>query len=251
MMISTPNMKVDAAISKFKTLDRWTALFAGESGDADLVMEQLGVSLLTVSSRQHINEAMTGAYNKRFGEFSAGRWLACFGMDMNAFRKEGVKTFSPSTYDTLCRQIAEDSANFTLQLMLCGWLPGEFNAQVFSMNRDGFHSHSIDGFAAIGSGAEAATTSLMFQGYASPLKVRRVIGQVCMAKFMAEYCEGVGPITLVSVLSPNIGNSIYLQPYEVEKIREFWIELGMPREPKGMDDLIHEMIKDKFPKATR
>src|SRR5437899_4064581 len=82
MMLSTPTMKVEGAIAKIKKLGRWTALFAGESGDADLVMEDLETDLLGVTTKNQVRDATRTAFNKRYGEFSAGRWLACYGLDM-------------------------------------------------------------------------------------------------------------------------------------------------------------------------
>src|SRR5437899_3083014 len=124
---------------------------------------------------------------------------------------------------------------------------GRWTAQIFSIHEERFHEHSIDGFAAIGSGSEPASTSLMFQGYGSHLRLARVIGQVCIAKFMAEYSDGVGKVTLIAVLGVDLDNHFLMQPYEVERIRDFWTAAGQPRYPEGMDDIVWEMIKEKMP----
>ena len=247
MMLSTPTMKVDAAIIKIKKLGRWTALFAGQSGDADLVMDDLQAELLGIGVKSQLRDVAIKAYNRRFGEFSAGRWLAPYGIDMPTFLRDGKKLLTVATFNGLCRQIADDASNFNLEMLLCGWLPGEFTAQIVSMNHDGIYSHTLDGFAAIGSGAEAAKTSLMFQGYAIDLRLARVIGQVCIAKFMAEYSDGVGKITLLSVVSNQEEHHFTLQPYEIERLRDFWKAAGQPRYPDGLDELIWEMIEEKVP----
>lgn len=251
MMLSMPTMKAESGTMKFRKIGQWVVMFAGETGDADLVMDELTGGLLAITSVDQLKEAVIGAYNKRFGEFSAGRWLAPFGLDMPTFLRDGSKSFSQPTFNNLCQQIAEDANNFTLQILLCGWIPGDFGARIYTMDRDGFHSHGIQGFAAIGSGQEAAITSLMFQSYTQHSTHPRVIAQVCIAKFMAEYTDGVGRTTIVWVISHDDKYQFFVQPYEVERIRDFWTKAGMPRYAEGITEFIGEMIKDRWEYATQ
>jgi 20S proteasome alpha/beta subunit len=143
-------------------------------------------------------------------------------------------------------EIAEDGSNFSLQLLLCGWLPGDSQPRIYTMDRDGFHSQGIDGFAAIGSGQEAAVTSLMFQGYSQHSVYTKVVAQVCIAKFMAEYSDGVGKTTISWVVDSDEKYSFFIQPYEIERIRKFWMDAGMPRYPEGVEDFIGDMTKERL-----
>jgi hypothetical protein len=250
MMLSTPTMKAEAATMKFKVIGKWVAMFAGETGDADLVLDELAGTLLAVSSVEEVKAASVAAYNKRLGEFSASRWLAPYGMDMPTFLRDGAKSFTDTTFNSLCQNIAADSSNFRLQLLLCGWLPGDAGPKIYTMDSDGFRSHGSDGFAAIGGGQEVAITSLMFQEYSSHLTYAKVSAQVCIAKFMAEYSDGVGRTTIMWIVDSNDKYSFFIQPFEVERIRRFWIDAGMPRYPEGIEDFIGEMTKDRFERKS-
>jgi hypothetical protein len=104
MMLSTPTMKAEAGTMKFRVIGRWVAMFAGTTSDADLVLEELAGELLAVTSAEQVKSATIAAYNKRFGEFSAGRWLAPYGLDMPTFLRDGAKSFSQTTFTGLCQQ---------------------------------------------------------------------------------------------------------------------------------------------------
>lgn len=77
-------------------------------------------------------------------------------------------------------------------------------AHVWSVYNEIPYCHDVEGFAAVGSGADHADSQLRFAGYTRKAIPAEALIMAFLAKRRAEIAPGVGRITDMSILAPNL-----------------------------------------------
>ncbi len=235
---------ISADLSAFKVqfYGDWLFAFAGSLSNADLIMEEIRQEVVkdaSVLSRGKIQSTLRRAYKKRQSAWVTDRNLAPYDMDMGEFKKEGQNIFGEKLFGELDHVMRSDLVNFNEYVIVTGWGKAELSAMIYKMTPDGAVSASLDGFTAIGSGANVATNVLMSLGCTRDAPVEFALYAVAAAKFSAESCDGVGESTVLLVTHKRrpddaLGTSPVqiVQPNEVNELRKLWETYSKPRFPE-------------------
>ncbi len=237
----TAEVSADLATYKMQFLNDWLFVFAGTLGNADLIMEEIRHEAATTSdklSREKIQSTLRRAYKGRQSQWAADRNLAPYDIEMEEFKKNGLKIFGDKIFADLDYSIRQDVPNFNEQVIVTGWGKSDMAAMIYICNAEGGQSRSLDGFAAIGSGTNVATTTLMLLGCARHLPFEYALYAVAAAKFSAESCEGVGKTTAMVVThkrksgdDPKRAAFHIIQPSKIEELRTLWETYSKPKIP--------------------
>ena len=214
----------------------WQFLFAGETGEADLILEEFRFVLAddpSRFSRENIQGALRTAYKKRIAKWSADRFLTPLNMEMDEFKERGLAMFG-SHHADLARGMEQDVSNYQNYILLIGWGKSEASAMIYQVGPGGATSHTSAGFAAIGSGATIAIHELAALRQGRHWSLERTLYAVASAKFSSERCAGVGKETMISISHKRTAQdekskppTNLLQLNEVELLRSAWKEFGI------------------------
>jgi hypothetical protein len=240
-MLSYGELAADVTVNKMMWFGPWHFLFAGELGEADLVMEEIRHLIAkdeSSFSREKIQSTVKIAYQKRHAQWSSDKVLAPYGIDLEEFKKKGKRIFSERVHEDLSNKIANEAAYYSTEILVVGWGKSDKALMLYSINRDGAHSHSFEGSVAIGSGASVALSTLLLLGQNRNSSFQDTLYGVAAAKFSAERCHGVGESTTMFVgkkPGPEKDSKQFagylLQPTEIELLRDFWNQHGKPKIP--------------------
>ena len=186
-------------------------------------------------------------------KFNAAKYLAPYGLEMAEFLSTR-ENFTDERWNELSRAILDHSDKYDVELIVAGW--GETQEQfagreqqagacIFSVDKEGVTPHSDDGFYACGSGKYVAHAILSFFNCEPHMTLAEAVYYVAAAKFMSERTEGVGPNTVLRVakrLGEGEWRGYFIQPDEIEKIREIWKSGGAPRMPRDAEDALVSII---------
>jgi hypothetical protein len=200
----------------------------GDSSDADEIANYLHEAL--VETRKQKIEA---------------KILSKLGFTADTFRTEGKNSLTESTYYDVVSEMRR--LELSLTLLLCGFDElGDGHLRVVSCD-DSPQDFDMLGFAAIGSGASAALSSLSFakdhSNFFRSDSSAKVFYHVLAAKFMAESATDVGKDTFdvcivcdshCEFLSPMAGGA--------ETVRRLWLEDGAPRRSEKSIKAISAML---------
>jgi hypothetical protein len=99
-------------------------------------------------------------------------------------------------------------------------------------------SHSLLGYAAIGSGGSTAASQLLMLKHARHSSLTETLYSVAAAKFSAEAADGVGQNTVIRVAwkrkdsdSRDQPPGRFIQLQEIDVLRAMWLESGKPKVP--------------------
>jgi ATP-dependent protease HslVU (ClpYQ) peptidase subunit len=171
--------------------------------------------------------------------------LSKLGFTVETFRTEGKDSLTESAYYDVVSEIRR--MELSLTFLLCGFDElGEGHLRVVASD-DSPQDCDMLGFAAIGSGASAALSSLSFTkdhcNFYPSATSAEVFYYVLAAKFMAESATDVGKDTFDVCLVHGAGCE-FLSPYAggSETVRDAWLEKGAPRKSAEAIEAISSMI---------
>ena len=241
-MLTDPSsgLSGDVGAVKMMVYGDWLFMFAGTLSNADLIMEELRLEAFTrtdLLDREKIQSSVRQAYKKRFAKWSADRLLSPYDMEMGEFKSEGLSIFGDERFGELSRAIEQDAALFNEQMLVVGFGKSELAAMIYEVCRDGVASHSLEGNTCIGSGSQAASSTLYSLKCGRRSSLGDALYATLAAKFSAESSPGVGTDTVAVVMkkplnSQDRGAFKIIQSEEIEGMRLLWRRHGKPKVPK-------------------
>jgi ATP-dependent protease HslVU (ClpYQ) peptidase subunit len=249
--LSYGNQVADVGAVKMMWFGDWCFLFAGQLSSTEMTMESVrhaDTKSDSALTRENICETVREAYRKHSEQWSAIRHLAPFGLNMSDFLQKGRKFLGSKVAESLSSAIREDYLqNFHDEILVVGWGFSPRAATIYSISPSGDQLHGKDGLAAIGSGAEAALSTLMLLGHDASSSLEHAVYAVAAAKFSSEG-HGIGRDTRMwigrkrlSTDSASDTPGTMLNPDEIESLRGIWEKYGKPRIPSEADDVIQKM----------
>ncbi len=230
-MLSNEAESGDQVAYKMRPLSgifQWWAMFAGDISQVPSLLDSVTRSLFRVADATNeagiIERCVLEAYHGVRMRYATDLVLSPIGFTLARFLDESDK------HPDLKEKLA--AVDLGCELMVAG----------FDFAGDGFiitvqHpgkaiNHEVTGWAAIGSGAYGATSTLMFHSVNQDMRLAQVLYHACEAKFMAESADGVGKHTRVKVAM----GGRKMDPYELDhdginQIRMVWERDGRPRLP--------------------
>ncbi len=193
-----------------------------------------------------VSAAFVSVYQAERARLAEQAVLSPFGLDMRMFVGHLTTGQSASLAD-MQRRIQD--FDFDCEFLVGGFDP-DGKPHIFTVTPPGVENHydSI-GFWCIGSGAEAALSSLLFRRIHSVMPFKQILYHVAEAKFMSECSLGVGKGTLfMSVTSDGKGGMLELE--EVPKLRQLWETEGQPPIPPNLDMRVPDFWNPKDSKQS-
>ena len=190
---------------------------------------------------EEMTGAFRGAFQEQLQQEVEDRFLRVYGMNLSAFKQEGLQTFGVQEFGRLNNAIA--SFNLPIQFLVFGMEAGRFG-HIFEVNGSTgalIAEQDVKGYAAIGSGQYMAMGSLVARPLAQ-LPVDHLIYRLCEAKFAAETAHGVGKETALMVLYRNGGVST-VPPSLIDTLRGFWEDERKADVPHYAADMIKKAIQ--------
>jgi 20S proteasome alpha/beta subunit len=172
MMVSTGDFSADNMALKFRDLHpRWNAFFAGNDITAIIPVIKRAEAIVTgggSNTLSAITSAMRTAFQEQLIEKQTDTVLARYGLSMPEFLRSGLSYFGEQVFASIKYQI--DAINLDCVFLVLGF-DDDNNAHIFTVEDPGIISnHDLQGFWAIGSGANRALSSLFFQSYRTSLR---------------------------------------------------------------------------------
>jgi ATP-dependent protease HslVU (ClpYQ) peptidase subunit len=242
--LSFGQQAADVEAPKMRFYAGWTFIFAGNLGSTEQIFEEIRQTVnkaesIEPMSRERIQDTAREAYFQRVDKWNAVRHLAAFNLTMSQFRQSGQKEFGKGLKQDLARTMYEDYINnFSDEMMVVGWGKVPLSLMIYSIGSDGDANHVDDGMFAIGSGRDAAVSTLLLLRHKISATLRSTIYAVAAAKFSSE-SHGIGEhTTLCVVRKRETGEDddrkaiIAIEPEEIKSLRAIWEENGRPKTPK-------------------
>jgi hypothetical protein len=235
----------------------WLFLWAGEPGNIDLVLEnmrQIARNKKEAVSRADIQPIVKKAFKQFVADWTADYVLSAYDMSMSEFKKEGRNIFGDKVVKELTRRMDEGVTNFlTDELLVLGWGKTPISAMLYQRSASLSGSHALTGNAAIGSGYQAALSTLILLGQSRYSCLEETVYNVAAAKFMAEKSErdGVGKTTGMFIThkrtsddDPDRPPGNRIQASDVKTLRALWDEHGRPKTPMEAMFPIEEILNN-------
>jgi len=226
----------------------WAIMYAGDDVESVPFIIDYAKNLLMASktppSPHGIARAIDKAYSHRVQEVVEAKVLRRFGYTAESFRKLGKRQMTSSVYNTLCSRIAE--VKLKIKFLITGFDERKRGHILVAGNDEPPTEYTSLGFFAIGNGAPAALSSLLFHK-----SRRRIAPQIpdalalyflCEAKFMAESGD-VGQATFITILDSKNPSEPKMVT-DAEAIRKIWEEEGAPRVPHGTALRLRRFIRE-------
>ena len=222
-------------------------MYAGTVSEIELIMEELYPLIGDEGlSREKIQSTIRVAYRKRLSKWSADRLLAPFDMEMEDFKTSGRAIFGEERQAELSRQIQDLARYFDPHILVIGWGKSEHAAMIYGIGPDGASSNAKSGFAAIGTGANVASSVMAMLGHSYSSSIDDTLYSVAAAKFSSEQCPGVGRETAFYVARKIDGRAKmenFLIEAEVQLLRETWEEYGKPQIYADVGPKLQALVK--------
>ena len=251
----------DAVVKNIPFSWPWILLFAGNDiSHAKAVMDRANAKAdASIENGERLSGAELAELLQEEMEIERARIieasiLSRYGFTAESFRNNGKALCSESQYNDLIYRISQ--VELSLCFLLCG-IPRDAadkkniqDAEIWMVSPDS-PPQNFDrlGFWAIGSGANAAVSSLAHDIHYHQVgrysDSSSVLYHVLAAKFMSESAKDVGKGTFV-VLVDTENKMQFLPTKTIERVRKLWEKQGAPRVPKGVVELISKnwMILD-------
>jgi hypothetical protein len=235
----------DFVAPKSVLLGRWVVMYAGEDIESvPFIISEARSSLARLKGNvepQDIASAVDHAYAQRLNSIIETKVLRRYGYTSETFRKQGKKQLTASVCSSLCVGIA--NVKLSLRFLITGFdRHGQGHILVAGGDEPPFDYTAL-GFFAIGSGANAALSSLLF--HKSKLRMTGQMSEgvcvylLCEAKFMAEPGD-VGRATFITLHSSKDKPRFVTN---VDAIREIWEAEGAPCLPKFTAVRVEKLIR--------
>jgi ATP-dependent protease HslVU (ClpYQ) peptidase subunit len=247
--VSFGDFSADMAVHKMETIfNRWMTLFAGEDTEhIPFILERTRDILSSVRRRRkslptpaQVANALQRSYEERLEAQIEAKVLRRYGYTVKSFRDEGKKKCTASVYNGLCSKIA--GVKLSLKFLLAGFDAKNKGHIIVGGGEQAPTDYTNLGFWAIGTGADAALSSLVYhrerQHISSASPMEQCLYIVCASKFMAESARDVGKYTAGCIISvTDLDMLVSAHP-----IRRIWEEEGAPQLPKNIESRIKPLI---------
>ena len=243
-MISVGEVSADTITEKMFWLGDWQFLYAGTPANISLISENIDEAGMSDPNlrltRRNIQSVVSKAYKKFVGELSSFDVLNAFGMTLEEFKANGPAFFGKEFHGQLVRQIKYNAERLQDQLLVLGWGLSPISVMLYELSPGGPALHSVACFAAIGSGAHLAQTTMMLLGQRRECTLAETIFNVAAAKFSSEKSAGldVGYSTTIYVSHKRTERDAtgkpcgsFLTTEDIGTLRELWTEYLKPRIP--------------------
>jgi hypothetical protein len=223
-------------------------MFAGEDvehipfilGRAHDLLSALHKKKGAIPTPQQVAGALQRSYEERLEEQIDAKVLRRYGYTVKSFRDEGKKKCTASVYNGLCSKIA--NVKISLRFLLAGFDAKNKGHIIVGGGEEAPKDYTMLGFWAIGTGSDAALSSLIYhrerQHISSSAPVEQCLYVALAAKFMSESARDVGEFTTASTVS--IADGFHLP--HVNPIKAIWESEGAPSLPKDIETRIRSFI---------
>jgi hypothetical protein len=244
-MLSTGEFSGDKiALKLYPLTDRfqwWAMISADDIGHIVSVIDAATLKLLDLSDSNntvtHVERAVVAAYQGVRAQYAEDLVLVPIGLTTQDLKQQ--KQPDSALMDELRR------VDLGCQFLVAGF-DWAGDGHIFTIEHPGIaRNYDPVGCAAIGSGANAAISTLFHHSVNHEMDRARVLYHVCEAKFMAESAVGVGKHTVVKVVGGQFGAS---DPYQLSEefisgIRTSWEQEGKPRIPSKLTGEIESLLR--------
>lgn len=222
--------------------EKWIALYSGNDiARVPPIIRKVGDTLESevAPTVEEVTQAFLRAYQEERERVAIQTILSPFGLNMREFMSLWATSQNPELTD-MKRKIQD--LYFDCTFLIGGFGPEE-RPHIFTVNPPAIEDHYDPvGFWSIGSGADAALSSLMFRRVNKLMTLPQVVYHVAEAKFMAESCMGVGKDTLLLVLKRE-GTWGFIMGNELRQLRQIWEAEGRAPVPPNLDGRISSLIE--------
>jgi len=227
---------------------RWLSLFAGEDTEhIPFILERAHELLFAIRRRKRavptpsqVARVIQQAYQERLDTQVEAQVLRRYNFTAKSFQAEGKKRCTASVYNNLCAEIA--NVKLSLRFLLAGFDDKNKGHIIVGGGEDAPTDYTPLGFMAIGTGAHAALSSLMYhrerQHISASVSESQCLYVTAAAKFMAESARDVGKHTNIAVISTEQVRVVTGE----RKIRKVWEGEGAPRLPVDLESRLGPLI---------
>lgn len=214
----------------------WFALYAGTVTLVPPILNKVKAALSanTDADVSEVSATFVRVYQAERQRLAEQSVLSPFGIDIQTLVNHLTNNQSAGLAD-MKRRIQD--FDFDCEFLVGGFDP-DGSAHIFTVTPPGVENHydSI-GFWSIGSGAEAALSSLLFRRLHVVMPLKQTIYHVAEAKFMSECAMGVGRSSLFFILESD-GKCKMLPIADVPKLRQMWEAEGQPPIPANLAERV-------------
>jgi len=237
----------DAVVKNIPFVYPWIVLISGDDiSYATPIIERASRRCLSVPQDQEgweIAEILHEEIVLERQKLIEAAVLKKYGFSADSFLKKGKRLCSEALYSDLIIKVSQ--IEISLAFLLCGFSPNGF-AQIWCIYANSSpQNYDIPGFWAIGSGANAALSSLSFSvehhHYGRHSELENSIYHLLAAKFMSESARDVGKGTFTVILQAN-GDMHHLYNKHVKAMRDVWLKEGAPQVSHGAIKFIGEKL---------
>lgn len=211
---------------------RWVASFAGDDiGHVRALLEhvQNGVGDNIDPTRQQVAAWFRSAFAIHRRTLIQEQVLASLGIDVKEFWDNGLKKLGRVAFEELRYRASEVRIGVTF---LVAGFNDDDQPHIFIISDEGLSYRTEVGYWAIGSGSNAALSSLAYRRMNPTLKSHEALYVVLESKFMAEG-PYVGPETVTLVQGVD-GSLRVLDDNDLATIRTIWEKEGRAPMPKNL-----------------
>ena len=249
--VSFGDFSGDRAVFKMEVFfAHWITLFAGDDIEQiPFIIERAHEVLSTARRRKasapgpaQVASAIQRAYDERLNAQIEAKVLRRFGYSAKSFQQDGKRRCTATVYNGLCSKIS--NVNLSLRFLIAGFDEKRKGHILVAGGEEAPRDYTPLGFMAIGSGANAALSSMIYhrekQHLSPSISQSQCVYIAAAAKFMAESASNVGDkSTTIAV----IGSDDSIKPVmDWEPIKQIWKREGAPRLPENLDSRISPLI---------
>jgi hypothetical protein len=228
---------------------KWTALLAGKISRHWKVTGEVYSKLDPKKDyrAEQVADVCTQAYITYQKQLAYEKVLSPFGLSFESFLTKRTE-LGDTIFERLWLEISRIQAGF--DMLVAGFMgdsPRIFIVSNPSEDNPSFVTNCDEHFAAIGTGAYAAESTLFGLWEKFDLGLESKLYQVLAAKFVSETASDVGKATYVRILRPDGSTSQIDADFIERKLRPEWENFGKPRMRKKGLSLMKEAL-EKFTK---
>lgn len=193
-----------------------------------------------------VSRAVCGVFQEQRRKEAADQYLSHLNLSVKEFNQNKTN-LPPMEWSDLNAKIS--SFQLGCQLLVYGF-DDQNDAHIFCVEDPGvLHYEDAAGFAAIGSGAYRALSSLFWFPMVKEMMIFEALYQVCAAKFSAESARGVGDeSTFAFVFNPprtsKVGGYTPITHPMMIRIRKLWEKYGRPRQPERLLEKLSAALEE-------
>lgn len=235
-----------AAMKTEPFIPNYSLLFAGNDVSRAGVIIRRARKVCVVgrlTDPDEIAEVIYAECQRELNKIIEAKILSRHGFTTATFNKSGKRQCTEAVYYELSSKI--DRVSLSLKFLLCGF-DTEGHGHIRYIDTQGPpQDYDALGFYAIGTGGNAALSSLCHS--VEHLHLGRDVSSALVAyhciaaKFMAESASDVGQDTFVSFEKKDSQARFITPLYGMDYLRKQWVKHGSPRVPRGIESAITDL----------